>query len=284
MLMDSIKSILSKFKVNDTSDTVKEIINKNSTTINNLDIPAELETYKAWEEQMLEKLATNTLALTEYKHRIQKTLELLQQRKEELIKAAEDIANSRETVSTVYPQVEATTAEFPWNSPVLITHLATLNSSSETPYYSVEELIQNVFIKDSLNSDITHTPGIDNNTKESSVNTDITNATVDTVNIDLLLDQISTNIARNISLYTSINPCLIYNTGKPNEKELDTINDLLCMILETHSSPILNYSFENKPRNKVNRVLPYFINYNNSLQQLQTATIELLDILRDHGK
>ena len=284
MLMDTIKSILSKFKVNDTGDTVKEVIDKNSSTINNLDIPAELETYKAWEEQMLEKLATNTLALTEYKHRIQKTLELLQQRKEDLIKAAEDIANSRETVSTVYPQVEAATAEFPWDSPVLITHLATLNSSSDTPYYSVEELIQNVFIKDSLNSETTNIPSIDSNVKESSAKMEASKATVDNVDIDLLLDHLSINIARNISFYTNINPCLIYNTGEPNEDELDTIKDVLYLILDSHVSPILNYYFGNKTKDKVNTVLPYFINYNNSLHQLQIATIELLNILRDQKR
>lgn len=283
MLMDTIKSILSKFKVNDTSDTVKEVINKNSTTINNLDIPAELETYKDWEEKMLEKLAANTLALTEYKHRIQKTLDLLQKQKENLIKSAEDVANSRETISTVYPQVDQPTTEFPWDSPVLITHLATLNSSSETPYYSVEELIGNVFLTDTLNSvnvsEVTpNIPSTENNTQQKIANIKHieASATVDTIDIDLFLEDLSTAIGRTASFYVSTTPSLIHNTDAPQDGEKEVINDILYMLLNTEVSPILNYSFGNNSKENVNNILPYFIRYYNCLQQLQTATIKLL--------
>lgn len=258
MFMDTIKSLIDKFKGEPKSE-LKELTKDADSALQELGSDKLVNDYKDWEETALLTLAENTALVNKSAKHLQETIAALQTEKEKLHDAAEKLADSNAAITEIHPEIGSASKLFPWDSPSFIAFLGDLRAKDEAlKDSSIEELIQNVFTKDSFSQSLP-----------------LTAVEKRSTDIQGVLDELCTNLGCTMSLYLqSAKPLL--DTSKEIPGYTEEIRNIIFYLMETPFAPILNYSFIDTSPERRDMMLELFRELSEKLKEVHKATLTLL--------
>lgn len=283
MFMDTIKSIIDKFKTtNSEKPSFNNLVCDANSALDTLNSKKLLKDFTDWETKAMQSLAKQTVIINECIENINTAVENLQEEKAKFHNAALEVYKSHKLVYDATAHVDASSPLYPWDSPAFIAYLGLLrNESKETEDKSIETLVRNTFVTHTLNASSAITPASGTASTDKPIEKkEPLSKTSDTGN---LIDDLCLYSGATLSLFLQgSKPVLTPSKLEPGDQ--DEINEIIVYLIQTAVNPILNYSFEGKSQEELDAIVPLFEKYAHALQSLHTVTTGLLNRIEQYNK